>query len=182
MAQQLICVYCGSKTGDDSRYVAAARDLGAAIADRGFGLVYGGGSIGLMGTVADSVLAGSGPVLGVIPRGLMDKELGHRGLTELVVVDDMHQRKALMASRASAFIALPGGYGTLEELFEVVAWSQLGIHDRPVGVLNTCGYYDHLVSFLDHAVTEGFLHPRHRQLLGIAEEAGPLLERLLPAA
>jgi hypothetical protein len=112
----------------------------------------------------------------------MERELGHRGLTELVVVDDMHERKALMAARATAFVALPGGYGTLEELFEVVAWSQLEIHDRPVGLLNTAGYFDHLVAFLDHAVDQGFLLPRHRQLLGLAASPGPLLRHLVPAA
>ena len=132
-----------------------------------------------MGRLADSVLAAGGSVVGVIPRALMAQELGHRALTELIVADDMHQRKALMAARAAAFVAMPGGYGTLEELFEAVAWSQLQIHDRPVGLLNTGGYFDHLVSFLDHAVAEGFLHDRHRRLLQVSDDPGRLLDGLL---
>lgn len=176
-----ICVFCGSKDGHDGRYLAAAEALAAAIVDRGHGLVYGGGGVGLMGRLADGVLAAGGPVVGVIPRPLMAKELGHRGLTELLVVDDMHQRKFLMASRAAAFVAMPGGYGTLEELFESVAWSQLQIHDRPIGLLNTGGYFDHLVSFLDHAVSEGFLRAGHRGLLHVTDDPGRLLDDLLGA-
>lgn len=174
-----ICVYCGSRTGDDGRYLAAAEGLGAAIAARGHALVYGGGSGGLMGRLADSVLAAGGAVVGVIPRALMAKGLGHGALTELLVADDMHQRKALMTARATAFVAMPGGYGTLEELFEAIAWSQLQIHDRPVGLLNIGGYFDHLVSFLDHAVAEGFLHDRHRRLLEVGDDPSRLLDRLL---
>lgn len=177
--RRYICVYCGSKSGDDGHYAAAAEALGQAIAARGFGLVYGGGGIGLMRHLADTVLRGGGPVLGVIPRALMDAEVGHRGLTELRVVDGMHERKALMAQRASAFVAMPGGYGTLEEIFEAIAWAQLQIHDRPIGLLNTAGYYDHLLSFLDHAVGEGFLGPGHRGLLRVATEPGGLLDELL---
>jgi uncharacterized protein (TIGR00730 family) len=173
-----ICVYCGSKSGSHARYKLAAKALGAAIVDRGYGLVFGGGSIGLMGTVADAVLAAGGPVLGVIPRDLMARELGHTEVTELVVVDDMHQRKALMTNRATAFVAMPGGYGTLEELFEMVAWSQLEIHDRRIGLLNTGGYFDQLLGFLDHAVAEGFLHSRHRELLRVNDDPVALLDLL----
>lgn len=175
-----ICVYCGSKSGHDERYSRAATILGQSIAARGCGLVYGGGGVGLMGTVADAVLAAGAPVLGVIPRALMDRELGHPNATELVVVDDMHQRKAMMTDRASAFVAMPGGYGTLEELFEMIAWSQLEIHNRPVGLLNTAGYFDHLAAFLQHAVDEGFLHAEHRALLRTGEDPAQLLEDLLP--
>jgi uncharacterized protein (TIGR00730 family) len=174
-----VCVYCGSKNGDHERYEDAARALGAALAVRGLGLVYGGGGVGLMGTVADSVLQAGAPVIGVIPQGLMDMEVGHRDVTELIVVDDMHQRKAMMASRATAFVAMAGGYGTLEELFEIVAWSQLEIQDRPVGLLNTGGYFDHLTAFLDHAVAEGFLRLGHRDLLHVADDPATLLDELL---
>lgn len=178
-AARYICVYCGSKSGNDSRYTEAAELLGTSIAGLGFGLVYGGGGIGLMGTVADAVLAQGLPVVGVIPRDLMAREVGHTGLTELLVVDDMHQRKAEMATRASAFVAMAGGYGTLEELFEMVAWSQLEIHSRPIGLLNTAGYFDGLTSFLDHAVSEGFLYSAHRDVLHIASDPTVLLEDLL---
>ncbi|MDA0334891.1 MAG: TIGR00730 family Rossman fold protein [bacterium] len=177
--QRYICVYCGSSSGTRERYAAAAQALGEAIAARGYGLVYGGGGTGLMGSVADAVLQAGAPVLGVIPRALMARELGHRDVTELVVVDDMHQRKALMTSRATAFVAMPGGYGTLEELFEMVAWSQLEIHDRKIGLLNTAGYFDHLQAFLDHAVAEGFLQSRHHALLRVGTEPAALLAELL---
>jgi uncharacterized protein (TIGR00730 family) len=156
-----------------------AQALGEAIANRGYGLVYGGGGIGLMGCVADAVLQAGAPVLGIIPRALMARELGHRNITELVVVDDMHQRKAMMTSRATAFVAMPGGYGTLEELFEMLAWLQLEIHDRPVGLLNPGGYFDHLMTFLDHAMGEGFLHAEHRALLRTGDDPTALLDELL---
>jgi uncharacterized protein (TIGR00730 family) len=174
-----VCVYCGSKTGGGQPYTAAALALGGALARRSLSLVYGGGNVGLMGLLADAVLAGGGQVAGVIPRALADRELAHLKLTELHVVEDMHQRKALMAAQAHAFVALPGGYGTLEELFEALAWAQLGFHPKPVGLLNTAGYFDHLLAFLDHAVTEQFLQARHRQLLRVAAEAEPLLDALL---
>ena len=145
---------------------------------RGFGLVYGGGNVGLMGILADVVLAAGGRVVGVIPSALEEKELAHRGLTELLVVEDMHARKALMAARSRAFIAMPGGYGTLEELFEAVAWAQLHIHHKPVGLLNSGGYYDHLMAFLDHAVERGFVHPRHRALLRACEDPEELVAEL----
>lgn len=178
-AARRVCVYCGSKTGSGPVYRAAAVELGEALARRGLGLVYGGGNVGLMGLLADAVLAGGGEVVGVIPQALVDRELAHLKLSELHVVDDMHQRKALMAAKAHAFIALPGGYGTLEELFEALAWSQLGFHPKPVGLLNTAGYFDQLLAFLDHAVSEGFLQDRHHRLLQVGTEAGALLDTLL---
>ena len=177
--KRFVCVYCGSKSGSHERYESAAWALGKAIANRGYGLVFGGGAIGLMGAVADAVLAAGAPVIGVIPQALMARELGHRDVTELVVVDDMHQRKAMMADRATAFVAMPGGYGTLEELFEVLAWLQLEIHDRPIGLLNTGGYFDHLTKFLDQAVDQGFLQIRHRALLRTGDDPGALLDELL---
>ena len=149
-----ICVYCGSNLGNRPVYGERAAELGTRLAREGLTVVYGGGNVGLMGITADSVLAAGGQVVGVIPHALKQRELAHQGLTELLVVDDMHERKALMADRADAFITLPGGYGTLEELFEALAWSQLGIHQKPVGLLNTAGYFDHLLAFLDHAVAD----------------------------
>ncbi|MEE2656950.1 MAG: TIGR00730 family Rossman fold protein [Candidatus Latescibacterota bacterium] len=174
-----ICVYCGSKVGINGSYAEAATALGRSLARRSCRLVYGGGSVGLMGRIADVVLKGGGEVLGVIPRDLWQRELGHRGLTELVVVDDMHERKAFMAESAEAFVALPGAYGTLEELFEVIAWAQLEIHNKPVGLLNTNGYFDHLLSFLDHSVQEGFLREHHRDLLRVETDAEALVDDLL---
>lgn len=173
-----ICVYCGSSPGKDPAFRAAAGQLAEGMAAAGLGLVYGGASIGVMGEIADSVLANGGHVVGVIPRSLVDLEIAHTGLTELLIVDDMHQRKAEMASRADGFIALPGGFGTLEELFEVLTWSQLGIHAKPVGVLNTAGYYDGLLSFLDMQVSQGFVKPAHRSLLLDANNAADLLSQL----
>lgn len=175
---EYVCVYCGSRTGHDGAYAEAARQLGGALADRGLGLVYGGASIGMMGLVADTVLAGGGPVIGVIPESLQQKEVAHEGLTELLVTGDMHERKRLMAERADAFIAMPGGLGTLEELFEILTWGQLCFHAKPVGLLNSRGYYDDLVRFLDGTVSEGFVHPRHRAMLNVADEPGVLLDRL----
>ncbi len=180
--RRYVCVYCGSRSGNHERYVAAAQRMGAAIAEGGYGLVYGGGGSGLMGVLADAVLAADAPVTGVIPRALVatDRELSHSGVTELLVVDDMHQRKTMMTERASAFVAMPGGYGTMEELFEMVAWLQLQIHDRPIGLLNTGGYYDRLAGFLDHAVAEGFLGSDHRGLLQIDDDPVALLHQMLP--
>ena len=174
-----ICVYCGSKTGLHKTYGQVAADLGSCIAQRGLGLVYGGSNVGLMGLLADAALAGNTEVIGVIPQNLDAKELAHRGLTELIVVENMHQRKSIMAQRAQAFIALPGGYGTLEELFEAIAWSQLGIHHKPLGLLNTRGYFDHLIAFLDHAVREQFLQPHHRALLCVEQDVDALVDTLL---
>ena len=173
-----ICVFCGSSPGNDPRYLEAARSMGRLLAGRGLGLVYGGGSVGLMGAVADAALAAGGEAIGVIPRVLQVRELAHRSLTTLHVVGSMHERKALMAELSDGFVALPGGMGTLEELSEVLTWAQLGIHARPVGLLDVAGYYRPLATFFDQAVTAGFLRPAHRRLLLVGEEPGPLLDDL----
>src|SRR3712207_1163783 len=156
-----VCVYCGSSPGARPEYRAAARDLGTHLAQSGIGVVYGGGKVGLMGAVADAARDAGGEVIGVIPRALWEREVGHRGLDDLRVVASMHERKALMADLSDAFVALPGGVGTLEELVEAMTWTQLGIHDKPCGLLDAGGYYRHLVAFLDHAVEERFLRPEH---------------------
>jgi uncharacterized protein (TIGR00730 family) len=179
-----LCVFCGSSSGDNPVYAGAARRLGAALAARGLGLVYGAGHVGLMGVLADAVLACGGTAVGVIPQALVDKELAHRGLTELHVVDTMHQRKALMADLSDAFAALPGGYGTADEFFEVLTWAQLGLHAKPVGLLNVSGFFDPLLAWADHCVREGFIRPEHRELLRISsnsEELLGLLDRAQPA-
>lgn len=173
-----ICVFCGSSSGNDPRYLEAAQAMGRVLADRGLGLVYGGGSVGLMGAVADAALAAGAEVIGVIPRVLQIRELAHRSLTTLHVVDSMHQRKALMAELSDGFVALPGGMGTLEELSEVLTWAQLGLHARPVGLLDVAGYYRPLATFFDQAVTAGFLRPVHRGLLLVGEEPAALLDQL----
>jgi uncharacterized protein (TIGR00730 family) len=173
-----ICVYCGSRHGARPAYAQAATALGQAIAARGWGLVYGGGNVGLMGTVADAVLAGSGAVLGVIPQSLMDREVGHRGLTELVVVQTMHERKQRMAEAADAFIALPGGIGTLEELYEVWTWRHLGYHAKPVALLDVDGYYAHLLAFMRHAQDEGFLYAGQSEMLLVQSDPQALLDQL----
>jgi uncharacterized protein (TIGR00730 family) len=173
-----ICVYCGSRTGNDPAFAAAAEAVGRLIGRAGWQLVYGGGNAGLMGVVANAALAAGALVVGVIPRSLMQRELGHTGLTELHVVDTMHQRKTLMAERADAFLALPGGIGTFEEMFEVWTWRQLGYHDKPVGLLNVGGYYDALVEFLASTVAHGFVQPAQRELLQVSDEPGELLARL----
>ena len=171
-----ICVYAGSNPGADPAYAEAAADLARLLAGRGIGVVYGGGRVGLMGILADTALEAGGEVIGVIPQDLMDREIGHGGLTELHVVGSMHERKALMAELSDAFVALPGGAGTLEELIEVYTWSQLGLHAKPMGVLNVRGYYDGLAALLDHAVREGFLRPQHRAALHSAAAPAELLE------
>ena len=173
-----ICVYCGSRSGQGSGYTEAAEALADALCERNLGLVYGGASVGVMGTVADGVLARGGDAIGVIPESLVRKEVAHQGLSELIVTPDMHERKRVMAERAEGFIAMPGGLGTLEELFEILTWAQLRFHARPCGLLNINGYYDSLVAFLDNAVAEGFIHPDHRALLKVADEPGMLLEML----
>ena len=160
-----ICVFCGASSGRDPRYAAAAAVTGETIARRGIRLVYGGGRLGLMGAVADAALAAGGEVVGVIPRGLVDRELAHPGLTELRIVDTLHERKASMAELADAFVALPGGLGTLEELAEVLSWAQLDLHAKPIGLLDVGGYFAALDAFLDHAVGEGFIAERHRRAL-----------------
>lgn len=170
-----ICIYCGSSSGRDPRFVETAREVGRHLADLGIAVVYGGGKVGLMGEVADAALRAGGQVLGVIPQKLRDVEVGHEGLTELFVVDSMHARKMMMAQLSDAFVALPGGLGTLEEIFEVVTWSMLGYHDKPCGLLNLYGYFDPLLAFLDHAQGQGFVRPQHRPLLRDAAELGALL-------
>jgi uncharacterized protein (TIGR00730 family) len=171
-----ICVYCGSSPGHDPAYRRAAREMGEALLDRDLGLVFGGGSVGLMGTVADTVLDGGGDVVGVIPEALEAKEVAHGGVTELQVVDSMHERKQRMVEHSDGFIALPGGLGTLEELFEVLTWAQLGIHEKPCGVLNAGGFYDGLVSHLDGAAEEGFVSPAHRDLAQVDTDPAALLD------
>jgi len=176
-----VCVYCGSSPGHRPEYAEAARALGRTMAEQGLALVYGGGNVGLMGIVADSVLAHGGTAIGVIPDALMQKEVGHRGLTELHVVRNMHERKQMMADRADAFIAMPGGVGTFEELFETFTWAQLGYHDKPVGLLNVAGFYDGMLAFLGHAVGEGFLKQVHADMLHVADTPAALLGKLAAA-
>ncbi len=171
-----VCVFCGSSPGTRPVYAEAARSMGRLLAERGIGLVYGGGRVGLMGEVADAVLAAGGEVTGVIPRGLMEREVGHRGLTTLHVTGTMHERKALMVDLSDGFVALPGGYGTLDELCEALTWSQLGIHARPCGILNVGGYFDALLALFDHAVREGFVREAHRGLVLEASEPAALLD------
>jgi uncharacterized protein (TIGR00730 family) len=180
-----LCVFCGSSPGSRPEYGAAARRLGALLAARGVGLVFGGGHVGLMGVVADAVLDRGGAAVGVIPQALVDKELAHGGLTELRVVATMHQRKALMADLSDGFVALPGGFGTADELFEVLTWAQLGLHTKPVGLLNVCGFFDPLLAWVDHCAREGFLPPEHRDTLRVSgdpEELLALLAHPQPAA
>ncbi len=172
-----ICVFCGSNTGSDPTYVEAARNLGRLLAREGIGLVYGGGSVGLMGEVADGMLAAGGEVIGVIPHALWAREVGHRGLTDIRIVDTMHERKAMMADLADAFIALPGGLGTLEEIFEIWTWAQLGLHAKPVGFLDVNGFYAPLMQFLDRAVRERFLRAEHRAIAIIENDPAALLRR-----
>lgn len=176
-----VCVYCGSSPGNRPEYAQAARALGETLAREGLALVYGGGKVGLMGIVADAVMAHGGTAIGIIPEALMQKEVGHLGLTELHVVRNMHERKQMMADRADAFISLPGGVGTYEELFETFTWLQLGYHAKPVGLLNVEGFYDGLLGFLQHAVDEGFLKPEHAGLLHVANDGDALLARLAAA-
>lgn len=171
-----ICVFCGASPGREARYVAAARDVGEGLARRGIGLVYGGGRVGLMGAVAEAALAAGGEVIGVIPKGLVDRELAHPGLSELRVVGTLHERKAVMADLADAFVALPGGLGTLEELAEVVSWAQLELHAKPIGLLDVGDYWGLLLAWLDMAVAEGFVAPAHRRLLTRGGSLDALLE------
>lgn len=173
-----ICVYCGSSFGENPIYVETARAMGEAIAKRGDELVYGGGKVGLMGTVADAVLAAGGRVIGIMPKFLVDKEIAHKGLTELRVVDTMHNRKEMLLRISDAVIALPGGWGTYDELAEVVTWAQLGLHEKPIGVLNVNGFYNPLIAQMDHAIAEGFVRPAHRDLLIIDEDLSNLLKRI----
>ncbi|MDQ3662669.1 MAG: TIGR00730 family Rossman fold protein [Actinomycetota bacterium] len=173
-----ICVYAGSNPGNDDRYRAATQDLAHSLVRLGIGIVYGGGNVGLMGELADTVLAAGGEVVGIMPRQLVEKEVAHLGLTDLQVVESMHERKAAMADLSDAFVALPGGIGTLEEIIEVYTWSQLGLHQKPCALLNINGYYEGLTAFLDHAVVEGFLNGSHRGLLVVIERPEELVESL----
>jgi len=174
-----ICVFCGSSSGRDSAFADAARDLAGVIARRGLGLVYGGGNVGLMGIVADATLAQGGEVIGVIPQALVDKELAHRGVSDLRIVKSMHERKALMADLSDGFIALPGGFGTLDEFCEVLTWAQLGLHRKPCGLLNVEGFYDAFLAQLDRAVKDHFIRPEHRLLVVTERDPAKLLDCLL---
>ena len=178
-----VCVYCGSQVGDATLYRDSAARLGAALARARVRLVYGGGSIGLMGVCADAALASGGAVTGVIPRFLATKEVAHAGLADLVLVDSMHERKRVMFDRSDAFVALPGGYGTLDELFEMVTWRQLGRHEKPILLVNLGGFYDHLVAHVDRAIEAGFVAPRLRALLAVARDVDEALKQLgIPSA
>lgn len=177
-----VAVYCGSSGGVGNHYLDSARETGTYLAEHGIDVVYGGGRVGMMGAVASAALAAGGKVYGVIPERLKTREIAHDGLTELFVVDGMHPRKTMMASMADAFIALPGGWGTLEEIFEVVTWTQLNYHKKPVGLLNVRGYYDHLVAFLDVAAKDGFIRPIHRPLLSSSNSLEELLDRMSKTA
>jgi uncharacterized protein (TIGR00730 family) len=182
MSRFSLCVYCGSRPGQDAAFTRAAAAVGRLIGERGGQLVYGGGRAGLMGTVADAALAAGASVVGVIPQALIDRELGHTGLTELHVVQTMHERKQLMAERSGAFLALPGGIGTLEELFEVWTWRQLGYHDKPVGLLNVAGYYDRLLDFIGETGRQGFVPAAQRALLQVDDDPSALVDRLASLA
>lgn len=173
-----ITVFCGSSSGFRQEYAEAAKNLGRNLVSQNIRLVYGGGNVGLMGIIADEVMKTGGEVIGIIPESLDQKEVGHRGITELRVVSSMHERKALMAEFADGFIAMPGGIGTFEEFFEILTWAQLGFHDKPCGILNVANYYDGLLSLCDNAVNEGFLRPIHRQLILDDSDSVALLEKM----
>ncbi len=182
MVLKRVCVFCGSRTGDRPAYEAAARRVGELLASEGIGLVYGGGDIGLMGVVADAVMSGGGEVIGVIPEFMLEHEVGHQGLSSLEIVDSMHERKARMADLSDAFVALPGGLGTLEELFEIWTWAQLRLHAKPVALLDVEGFFSSLVAFVQHTVDEGFVKDRVRDLLIVDDDAERLLARVAAAA
>ena len=173
-----ICVFCGAATGNDPIYARAAGALGRTLAARSIELVTGGGKVGLMGVVADAALESGGRVIGVIPRGLEEREVAHRGLTELHVVETLHERKALMHELSDAFVALPGGFGTLDELAEAVTWAQLGIHEKPIGLLDVAGYFGHFLAHVDSAVASGFVSSAHRDLLAVDADVAALLDEL----
>jgi uncharacterized protein (TIGR00730 family) len=173
-----VCVFCGSNAGANPAYLKAAEVVGRGLAQRGVQVVYGGATVGMMGALADATRGAGGEVIGVIPQSIFDREIGHTGLDDLRVVGSMHERKALMADLSDAFIALPGGIGTLEELFEVYTWAQLGIHTKPLGLLDVAGYFQPLVAFLDHAVQERFLRPEMRTLLAVSDDLDDLLAAL----
>jgi uncharacterized protein (TIGR00730 family) len=173
-----VCVFCGSSPGARPAYAEATVEVGRLLADDGVGVVYGGGHVGLMGVLADTAMARGGEVIGVMPQALVDREIAHDAISELRVVGSMHERKALMAELSDAFVALPGGLGTLEELFEVYTWSQLGLHDKPCGLLDVDGYFAGIVDFLDHAVRERFVREQHRDMLVVERHPGALIDRL----
>lgn len=174
-----VCIYCGSSFGNKPVFSQVAAEVGAKLAASGLGMVYGGGSVGLMGVVADAALARGGEVIGVIPRKLVDLEKEHRGVTQLIQVETMHERKQAMMDHADGFLVLPGGFGTLEELFEVLAWLQLGYHTKPVGLLNVAGYYDPLIKMLDNMLEHELLHPVHHGLLLVDQDVEALLGRMM---
>lgn len=174
-----LAVYCGASLGASAEYAEAARALGRALVEHNIGLVFGGGKVGLMGVIADEVLRLGGEATGVIPRALLEREVGHTGLTRMFVVKDMHERKAMMSDLSEGFIAMPGGMGTLEELFEMLTWSQLEIHRKPIGLLNVNGFYDGLVGFVRHQHAQGFVREEHLSLLNVAREPDALVQRLL---
>ena len=173
-----LCVFCGSSVGINGAYADAAEAMGALLAKRGIGLVYGGGHVGLMGVIAEAALKGGGEVIGVIPRALFEREIGHSGVTDLRIVDSMHTRKAMMADLADAFVAMPGGVGTFEEFFEAVTWTQLGLHRKACGLLNVAGFYSPLAAFIDQAVSEGFIKPIHRAAIVVDDDPERLLDTL----
>jgi hypothetical protein len=175
---QRICVFCGSQVGHRDVYRQVTEELAEQLVQRGYGLVYGGGRVGLMGVLADAVLVAGGEVIGVIPEAMVARELAHSGVNNMHVVTSMHARKARMVDLADAFIALPGGYGTLEELFEIITWAQLGIHQKPIGLLNVGGYFDVLTTFVEQAIVEGFVREEHRQLTVVADAPAALLDAL----
>lgn len=176
-----VCVFSGSSFGNDAAFDRAAIELGAEIASRGLTLVYGGASVGLMGSVADAALQSGGRVIGVLPKALAELEIAHMGLTELIVVESMHARKTIMADKSDGFVAMAGGLGTLEETFEVWTWTQLGVHSKPIGFLNVLGYFDSLFEFLDHTVARGFVKSKHRQIVAAHSNPGQLLDALKSA-
>lgn len=178
---QKFCVFCGSNPGGEPAYTEAAVSVGRLIASRGGRLVYGGGRVGLMGSVANAALEAGGEVIGVMPRSLVEKEIAHTGLTKLHIVESMHERKALMEKLSDAFLLLPGGFGSWDEFSEIVTWAQLGIHAKPCGILNVAGYYDPFLAQIDRAVAEGFVRPAHRNMVLVASDAGMLLSRLMSA-
>jgi uncharacterized protein (TIGR00730 family) len=178
LAVRSVCVFCGSSEGARPAYAEAARGLGAEVAKKGIRLVYGGGKVGLMGVVADAALRAGGEVVGVMPEALLEKEIGHQGLTDLRVVGSMHERKALMAELAGGFVALPGGYGTLEEFLEVLSWAQLSYHEKPCALLDAAEFFGPLLALFDRAVGEGFVHPAHRAIVLSGDEPGALLDAM----
>jgi uncharacterized protein (TIGR00730 family) len=173
-----ICVFCGSSSGSRPAYTEAAEKLGRFLAEQRITLIYGGGRVGLMGTLANAVLAADGEVIGIIPHSLVLREVAHQGLTDLRVVQTMHERKALMAELSEAFVAMPGGFGTLDEFCEILTWAQLGLHRKPCGILNVCGYFDPLLRLLEHAVSEGFLRAEHNKMLIVEDDPATLLKKL----